>query len=149
MVVRDGVGFCKKQWLPYFKVLYHPTPAACEETKRTGRDRKESGQTCKASFVLRIEFGTTEFEAEVLTTTQPRLLLGYRSKGRRHPVQPYSTELVFGRGYEVGALTVSESSEPREETHNLVTTSRSNGLPSHGFRVMLHANKHQIAQSVQ
>jgi hypothetical protein len=77
MVVRDGVGFCKKQSIPYFKVLYHLTPAACEETKRTGGERKERGQPWKASFVLRIEFGTTEFEAEVLTTTQPRLLLGF------------------------------------------------------------------------
>jgi hypothetical protein len=77
MAVRDEAGFCKKQLLPYFKVLYHPTPAACEETKRTGRERKERRQPWKASFVLRIEFGTTEFEAEVVTTTQPRLLLGF------------------------------------------------------------------------
>ena len=64
-----------------------------------------------------------------------------RSKGRRPPAQPYSTELVFGRGYEVGALTVWKVAEPRKKTHNLVTTSCSNGLPSHGFRVMRHANK--------
>jgi len=68
MVVRDGVAFCKKQSLPYFKVLYHPTPAACEEIKRTSTEGKERRQLWKASFVLRIEFGTTEFEAEVLTT---------------------------------------------------------------------------------
>jgi hypothetical protein len=40
MVVRDGLGFCKKESLPYFEVLYHPTPAAYEETKRTGRERE-------------------------------------------------------------------------------------------------------------
>jgi hypothetical protein len=73
IVVRDGVAFCKKQSLPYSKVLYHPTPAACEEIKRISTEGKERRQLWKASFVLRTEFGTTEFEAEVLTTTQPRL----------------------------------------------------------------------------
>jgi hypothetical protein len=66
----------------------------------------------------------------------------YRSKGHRPPC----TTLQHGTGVwkrvrSRSSYTVLESSEPRKETHNLVTTSRSNGLPSHGFRVMSHANK--------
>jgi hypothetical protein len=99
------------------------------------------------SFVPRIEFGTTEFEAEVLTTTHPRLLLGFlcrepEIKGPSSLCTTLQHELVFGRGYEsLSPYTVLESSTPRKDPHNLVTRSRSNGLPSHDFRVMLHANK--------
>jgi hypothetical protein len=48
---------------------------------------------------------------------------------------------VWKRVRSLSPYTVLESSAPRKEPHNLVTTSRSDGLPSHDFRVMLHANK--------
>jgi len=144
---RDGVGFCKKQSLPYFKVLYHPTPAACEETKRTGRERKEKraameGALCTENRIWdhRIRSRSANHYTASFVTWLP--VQSYRSK--RPPSS--CTTLQHGTGVwkrvrSRSSYTVLESSEPCKETHNLVTTSRSKGLPYHGFSAMRHANK--------
>jgi hypothetical protein len=69
----------------------------------------------------------------------------YRSKSHRPPVQPYSTELVFGRGYEVGALT--QFWKVRNLAKKLITSLRT-AYPLMAFVSCLMQIKHQIAQSV-
>jgi hypothetical protein len=74
----------------------------------------------------------------------------YRSKSRRAPVQPCSTELVFGRGYEVGALT--QFWKVRNLAKKLVTSLQRparTAYPLMAFVSCFMQIKHQIAQSVQ
>jgi hypothetical protein len=74
----------------------------------------------------------------------------YRSKGHRPPVQPYSTELVFGRGYEVWALT--QFWKVRNMAKKLITSLRRPDrtvYPLTAFVSCFMQIKHQIAQSLQ
>ena len=117
--------------------------------KKQEREKKWR-QPRKASFVLRIECGTTEFETEVLTTTQCHRLLGFLFRYTDQMTTVLLYDPSSTKRYQASALT--QFWKVRKPAQNFITLLRRPArttYPLLAFVSCFMEIKHRIAQSVQ
>jgi hypothetical protein len=102
IVVRDGVKIWEEAVVNLFQNTIQSHLQQLRKQKKTGRNKAAmEGLLCtedrKWDHRIRSR-SANHYTASFVTWL---LVQSYRSKGHRPPVQPYSTQLVFGRRYEV------------------------------------------------